>query len=127
MGENLANLGEDNGNIGLTQSNQQFSIPHGHKSVYCGVQGVRIREKTLALALDGVGGLLFLFHFFQGITFCAAILFSLETSEAGVLFTEDKVNFDSRPRLCGLPGLSPLWILALPHEQMGISRQATTE
>lgn len=112
-------------------------VPHGQPSdaargeerVYCGVQGVRIRGPTLTLALNGVGKwvVVFILFLLRCNFLCCYSVFTRNVSEAGVLFTEDKVKCESRPCLCGLAGLSPHWIVALPHEQMGTSRQATTE
>lgn len=95
----------------------------GCEGVYHGVHRVWVREKTLTLALDGVGGCVVVLTLFLSRSHfcCLCLVFSRCTSEAGVLLTEGKVKCESRPCPCGPPGLSPLWILlALPHRQMGI-------
>lgn len=102
----------------------------GCEGVHRGVQRVWTREKTLALALDGVGGRMVVLTLFLSRShfLCHYLVFTRQASEAGVLPTEGKVKCEPRPHLCGPTGLSPLWILlALPHRQMGIRRQTAIE
>lgn len=102
----------------------------GCEGVHRGVQRVWAREKTLALALDGVGGRMVILTLFLSRShfLCHYLVFTRQASEAGVLPTEGKVKCEPRPHLCGPTGLSPLWILlALPHRQMGIRRQTAIE
>lgn len=102
----------------------------GCEGVHRGVQRVWTREKTLALALDGVGGRMVILTLFLSRShfLCHYLVFTRQASEAGVLPTEGKVKYEPRPHLCGPTGLSPLWILlALPHRQMGIRRQTAIE
>lgn len=113
----------------LTQSSPQSRRSPWAAVRYLGCEGVYrvhrgwVREKTLTLALDGVGGCVVVLTLFLSRShfWCHCLVFSRRTSEAGVLLTEGKVKCEFRPCPCGPPGLSPLWILlALPHRQMGI-------
>lgn len=137
MSGEVATLGEKSDHTGLNP--EQFTV-QGHspraavrclgcEGVHRGVQRAWVREKTLALALDGVGGRMVVLTLFLSRShfLCRYLVCTRQASEAGVLPAEGKVKCEPKPRLCGPPGLSPLWILlALPHRQMGIRRQTAT-